>query len=170
MGTMTAPRRRFGLPPSALHVESLGRDQLVTESLIRIGSDEVVSLDLYDFDDEGTMHRIGWHMASKAGTDFRIGRRLLQLLSPGGYLLPPLEFRLSRVMEPTEEEMYRAPFVTPFRIELWQSGSSPAEWRVNGSVYHAEWPPRIWSRMLYLHREKSMALTVEGWVKLGRRI
>lgn len=167
---MTATRRRFGLQPCALHAESLDREQLVTESLLRIQAADIDALDLHDFNNEETCRRIGWHMASKAGTDFRIGRRLLQLLSPGGYLLPPLEFRLSRVTEPTEEEMYRAPFVTPFRIELCQSGSSPAEWRVNGSVYHAEWPPRIWSRMLYLHREKSMALTVEGWVKLGRRI
>ncbi len=102
--------------------------------------------------------------------DFRIGRRLLQLLSPDGYLMPPPEFRLSRQTEPTEQEMFEAPIVTPWRVELWQSGSTPAEWRVNGSVYHTDWEPRIWSRLLYLNRDKAMALTVDGWVRLGRRI
>lgn len=167
---MTATRRRFGLQPCALHAESFDREQLVTESLLRIGSDEVVSLDLHDFDDEETVRKIGWHMVQRTGTDFRIGRRLLQLLSPDGYLMPQKEFRLSRATEPTELEMYRAPFVTPWSVQLWQSGSTPAEWRINGSVYHKDWQPRLWSRLLYLHREKAMALTVEGWVKLGRRI
>lgn len=169
MAGMTAPRRRLGLPPT-LDVESLELEQLVTESLIRIDAADVAALDLYDFDDEQTMRRIGWHMAQRTGTDFRIGRRLLQLLSPGGYLMPPPEFRLSRQTEPTEDEMFQAPFIQPYRIELWQSGSTPAEWRVNGSVYHRDWEPRIWSRLLYLNRPYGMALTDEGWVKLGRRI
>lgn len=167
---MTATRRRFGLQPCALHAESLDREQLVTESLIRIQAAEVNSLDLYDFDDERTIRKLGWHMAARTGTDFRIGRRLLQLLSKDGYLMPPLEFRLSRATEPTDEEMYQAPFVQPWSCQLWQSGQTPAEWRVNGSVYHPEWPPRIWSRLLYLNRPKAMALTDDGWVKLGRRI
>lgn len=164
-----APRRRFGLPP-ALDVECFDREQLVTESLIRIGCAEIDALDLHDFDDDTTARRIGWHMASKTGTDFRIGRRLLQTLAPNGYLMPPPEFRLSRVTEPTEVEMHRAPFVTPWSVQLWQSGSTPAEWRVNGSVYHVDWEPRLWSRLLCLNREKSMALTMDGWVRLGRRI
>lgn len=109
-------------------------------------------------------------MAGKTGTDFRIGRRLLQLLAPGGYLLPPTEFRLSRVTQPTEQQMFQAPFIHPWRIELWQSGSTPAEWRVNGSVYHPDWEPRIWSRLLYLNLAYGMALTDDGWVRLGRRI
>ncbi|MBV2184835.1 MAG: hypothetical protein KUL88_09890 [Rhizobium sp.] len=165
---MTA-RRRLGLPPPTIHVESMDRTDLVIAALTRCRDIETV-LDLHAFDDDATVRTIGWHMATKTGTDFRIGRRLLQLLSPGGYLLPLLEFRLSRQTEPTELEMFQAPIVTPYRIELWQSGSSPAEWRINGSVYHLRWEPRIWSRLLYLHREKSMALTDEGWVKLGKRI
>jgi len=169
MVTMTAPRRRFGLPPVTIHVESMDREDLVIAALTRCRDIESI-LDLHGFDDDATVRRIGWHMASKTGTDFRIGRRLLQLLSPGGYLMPPTEFRLSRVTEPTEEEIHAAPFITPWSVQLWQSGQTPAEWRVNGSVYHADWEPRIWSRLLYLHRPKSMALTDEGWVKLGRRI
>ncbi|MDX0494057.1 hypothetical protein GOC53_27950 [Sinorhizobium medicae] len=167
---MTAIRRRLGLQRCALHVESLDRDQLVTESLIRIQAADVDSLNLYDFDSDATVRKIGWHMASRTGTDFRIGRRLLQLLAPGGYLMPPLDFRLSRVTEPTDEEMYQAPMVHPWGIQLWQSGSTPAEWRINGSVYHPAWEPRIWCRLLYLHRDKAMALTTEGWVKLGKRM
>lgn len=169
MGAMTVPSRRLGLPPPSIHVESMDRTDLVIAALTRCRDIETI-LDLNAFDDDATCRRIGWHMASKTGTDFRIGRRLLQLLSAGGYLMPPMEFRLSRVTEPTMEEMYQAPFVTPFRIELWQSGSTPAEWRINGSVYHTEWEPRIWSRLLYLNREKAMALTADGWVKLGRRM
>lgn len=163
---MRAPRRRFGLPPGT-HVESLDREELVIES-IRRAPEDWMSLSWQP--DYETVRRIGWHMAARTGTDFRIGRRLLQLLSPDGYLLPPPEFRLARVTEPTDDEMFQAPFVTPFRIELWQSGSTPAEWRVNGSVYHPQWEPRLWSRLLYLNRERRMALTDEGWVRLGRRI
>lgn len=168
MAGVTA-RRRLGLPPPKIHVESMDRTDLVIAALTRCREIERI-LDLHGFDGDETCRRIGWHMARKTGTDFRIGRRLLQLLSPGGYLMPPPEFRLSRQTEPTLEEMYQAPFVTPFRIELWQSGSTPAEWRITGSVYHPEWEPRIWSRLLYLNREKAIALTDDGWVKLGRRI
>jgi len=166
---MNAARRRFGLPPVTLHVESMDQEDLVIAALTRCPEVEDV-LGIYDVDDDDTVMRIGWHMARRTGTDFRIGRRILQLLSPDGYLMPPPEFRLSRQTEPTELEMFQAPFVTPYRVELWQSGSTPAEWRVNGSVYHKDWEPRIWSRLLYLHREKAMALTVDGWVRLGRRI
>lgn len=166
---MTAPRRRFGLPPPQIHVESLDRNDLVIAALTRCRDLEDV-LDIHGFDDDETVRRIGWHLAARTGTDFRIGRRLLQLLSKDGYLMPPPEFRLSRQTEPTEQQMFQAPFVAPWRIELWQSGSTPAEWRVNGSVYHRDWEPRIWSRLLYLHREKAMALTDDGWIKLGRRI
>ncbi|CUW87572.1 hypothetical protein [Agrobacterium genomosp. 2] len=169
---MTAPRRRFGLPPVTLHVESLDRVDLVIAALDRCPDIER-AVDFYGldpFDIDPTVVQIGWIMAAKTGTDFRIGRRILQLLSPDGYLMPPLEFRLSRQTEPTEIEMYEAPFITPFRIELWQSGLSPAEWRINGSVYHPAWDPRIWSRLLYLNRPKAMALTDDGWIKLGRRI
>lgn len=169
MARMTASRRRFGLRPG-LDVESLDRDQLVTESLIRMGSQLTEYLDLYNFDDEKTIQRIGWQMAQRTGTDFRIGRRILQITAPGGYLMPPIEFRLSRQTEPTEEEIYRAPVVTPWSVHLWQSGETPAEWRINGSAYHRDWEPRIWSRLLNLHREKAMALTDEGWVRLGKRI
>jgi len=165
---MTA-RRRLGLPPPTIHVESMDRTDLVIAALTRCRDIETV-LDVYAFDDDATCLRIGWHMASKTGTDFRIGRRLLQLLSKDGYLLPPAEFRLSRQTEPTEQQIFQAPFVTPWSVQLWQSGNAPAEWRINGSVYHAEWPPRIWSRLLYLARPWGMALTDDGWVKLGRRI
>ncbi len=166
---MTAPRRRFGLPPVTVHVESMDRTDLVIAALMRCRDLESM-LDLGGYDDDETCRNIGWHMAQRTGTDFRIGRRLLQLLSKDGYLMPPPEFRLSRVTEPTEEEMFQAPIVTPWRVELWQSGSTPAEWRINGSVYHPAWEPRIWSRLLYLNRAWGMALTDEGWVKLGRRI
>lgn len=169
MVTMTASRRRLGLEPPRLHVESMDREDLVIAALTRCRDIETI-LDLHGFDDDATVRKIGWHMVGKTGTDFRIGRRLLQLLSPDGYLMPPKEFRLSRVTEPTEEQMYQAPFIQPYRIELWQSGSTPAEWRVNGSVYHKDWGPRIWSRLLYLNRPYGMALTDEGWVRLGRRI
>ena len=169
MVTMTASRRRLGLPPPRLHVESMDREDLVIAALTRCRDIETI-LDLHGFDDDGTVRRIGWHMAAMTGTDFRIGRRLLQLLSKDGHLMPPPEFRLCRVTEPTEEQMYRVPFVTPWSVQLWQSGSTPAEWRVNGSVYRKDWGLRIWSRLLFLHREKSMALTDEGWVRLGRRI
>lgn len=167
--TMTAPRRRFGPRPPTLDVESMSRDDLVSESLYR-QRDLPEALDLYDFGADETVSRIGWHLASMTGADFRIGRRLLQLLSPGGYLMPPEGFRLSRVTEPTEEQILQAPIVTPYRIELWQSGSTPAEWRVNGSVYHKGWESRIWSRLLYLNKPYGMALTSDGWVRLGRRI
>lgn len=163
---MTATRRRFGLPPITLHVESLDLEALVAVALERCRDFE----DALDVDDDETVTRIGWHLTSKTGTDFRIGRRLLQLLSPDGYLMPPPEFRLSRQTEPTDQEMYEAPFVTPWRIELWQSGSSPAEWRINGSVYHPAWAPRIWSRLLYLNKPYGMALTDDGWIRLGGRI
>lgn len=166
---MTAPRRRFGLPPVTLHVESMDRQDLVIAALTRFRDIEQ-ELDVYDVDDDETVTRIGWHMASKTGTDFRIGRRLLQLMAPDGYLMPPPEFRLSRQTEPTEMEMFEAPIVTPWRVELWQSGSTPAEWRINGSVYHRDWEPRIWSRLLYLNKPWGMALTDDGWVRLGRRI
>lgn len=166
---MAAASRRLGLPPPTFHVESMDREDLVIAALTRCRDIETV-LDLHAFDDDETYRKIGWHMAQRTGTDFRIGRRLLQFLSPGGYLMPPPEFRLSRVTEPTEQEMYQAPLIQPYRIELWQSGSSPAEWRVNGSIYHPDWEPRIWSRLLYLNRPKSTALTDVGWVKLRRRI
>lgn len=166
---VTAPRRRFGPPPVTIHVESMDREDLVIAALTRCRDIEEV-LDIHGYDDDETVRRIGWHMAQRTGTDFRIGRRILQLLSPDDYLLPPPEFRLSRVTEPTELEMYRAPFVTPWSVQLWQSGSTPAEWRINGTVYHPRWEPRIWTRLLYLHREQSMALTDDGWIRLGRRI
>lgn len=166
---MTAARRRFGLSPTTVHVESMDRLDLVIAALTRCPDIDPV-LDPDDLHDDETCRKIGWFMATRTGTDFRIGRRLLQLLSPDGHLLPPEEFRLSRRTEPTEEEIYAAPFATPYSIELWQSGSTPAEWRVNGSVCHKEWPTRIWSRLLYLHGPKSMALTAEGWMRLGRKI
>lgn len=169
MGTMTTLRRHIGPQPVPLPVESMGRSDLVIAALTRCPDIETV-LDAYDVDDDETVSRIGWLLASRTGTDFRIGRRILQILSPDGYLLPLKEFRLSRVTEPTEQEMLQAPTVTPWRVELWQSGSTPAEWRVNGTVYHRDWEPRIWSRLLYLNHPWAMALTDDGWVRLGRRI
>ncbi|MGE6743302.1 hypothetical protein ACQKGC_23810 [Allorhizobium pseudoryzae] len=169
---MTAPRRRFGLPPVSIHVESMGLEELLAAALERCPDIEC-AVDFYrldPFDIDPALIQIGWCMAAKVGTDFRIGRRILQLMSPDGDLMPPPEFRLSRVTEPTEQEMYEAPFVTPWRVELWQSGSMPAEWRINGSVYHPLWEPRIWSRLLYLNRAWGMALTDDGWIRLGRRI
>ena len=164
---MTAARRRFGLPPTTVHVESMDRLDLVIAALTRRPDIDTV-LNFDDLHDEETCRKIGWFMAARTGTDFRIGRRLLQLLAPGGYLLPPKEFRLSRVTEPTKEEMHMAPLVMPCSIELWQSGSTPAEWRVGGSICYEDRPRRIWSRLLYLNRAQSMAVTDEGWVRLGK--
>lgn len=171
MGTMTAPRRRFGLRPS-LHVESMDLEELVALALERCPDIEK-AVDFYGLDPcdiDPTIQQIGWHMAAKVGTDFRIGRRLLQLLTPDGYLLPPPEYRLSRQTEPTELEMFQAPIATPYRIELWQTDHLPAEWRISGTVYHKDWEPRIWCRLLYLNRAWGMALTEDGWVRLGKRM
>lgn len=169
---MTSHRRSFLPRPPVLDVESMDIDDLVIAALTRCRDVEqlLYRCDLVDFDDPDTLRCIGNHMAAKTGIAFRIGRRILQLLSPGGYLMPPPEFRLSRQTEPTEQEMFEAPIVTPYRVDLWQSGGTPAEWRINGTVYHRDWGPRIWSRILYLNRPYGMTLTDEGWVRLGRRI
>lgn len=169
---MTVARRRFGLPPVSIHVESMDLEELLACALDRCPDIEK-AVDFYRLDPidiDPTIMQIGWHMAAKTGTDFRIGRRILQLLEPGGYLMPPNEFRLSRQTEPTELEMFQSPIVTPWSVQLWQSGNAPAEWRINGSVIHRDWEPRIWSRLLYLARPWGMALTDDGWVRLGRRI
>ncbi len=168
---MTAPRRRFGVRPS-LDVESLDLEELVALALERCPDIEKV-IDFYGldpFDIDPTVRQIGWHMTAKLGTDFRIGRRILKLLTPDGYLLPPSEYQMSRQTEPTEDEMFRAPMVHPWGIELWQTGLLPAEWRICGTVYHRDWEPRIWCRLLYLNRAWGMALTVDGWVRLGKRM
>lgn len=168
---MTVTRRRFGLRP-ALDVESMDLEELVAAALERCPDIEK-AVDFYGldpFDIDPTVRQIGWHLTAKIGTDFRIGRRILQLLSPDGYLLPPPEYRLSRQTEPTEHQMFEAPIVTPWRVELWQTGCLPAEWRISGTVYHRDWEPRIWCRVLYLNRAYMMALTVDGWVRLGKRM
>ncbi len=72
-----------------IHVESLGREELVIAALTRCRDLEAM-LEPHRSDDDETIRRIGWHMAAKTGTDFRIGRRLLQLLSPDYYLIPAL--------------------------------------------------------------------------------
>ena len=169
--TATAPRPRpQSLGVRGIAYEGMDAETLICEAIHRFESIESV-LDIDWQPDAATCQRVGWWLVSRTGTAFRIGHRLLRLTAPGGYLLPPPEFRLSRQTEPTHEQMFDAPLIHPWGIQLWQSGTSPAYWRVSGTVYHREWPkPRLVSRLLYLHREKKMALTEAGWVKLGKRM
>lgn len=170
---MTATKnraRRRSLGVCGIAIEGMDRESLIIEA-IHLYQDVERVLDIHWEPDDATCRRVGWWLASRTGTAFRIGHQLLRLTAPEGYLLPPPEFRLSCQTEPTHEEMFDAPLIHPWGIQLWQSGDVPAYWRVSGTVYHREWPePRLVSRLLYLHREKKMALTARGWVKLGRRM
>ncbi|MFT4163368.1 hypothetical protein [Shinella sp.] len=162
-------RRSLGVP-RRISIEGMDRESLICEAILRCADIErALSIDWID--DDETCRRIGWLLVRYTGSLFHIGRRLLELTAPGGALLPPTEFRMCLETEPTVEEMDAAPMLQPWSLILFQTGSSPAFWKLGGTVYHPEhdctW---VWTRLLYLHRDKSMARTDEGWVKLGRRM
>lgn len=169
--TLAVRRRRHGLGvPRRVSIESMGRESLLCEAILRDKETERALSVVWETDDE-TCRRVGWHLVKHTGTLFHLGRRLLELTTPGGAILPPPEFRLCRETEPTDEEMLAAAMLQPWSLILLQSGSQPAFWKLGGTVYHPEhdcvW---VWTRLLYLHREKQMARTDEGWVKLGKRM
>lgn len=174
MGTMTAialrrRRRSLGVP-RRVSIESMDRESLLIEA-IHLDEDIERALSIYWTADDETCRRVGWHLVSNTGTLFHLGRRLLELSSPGGALLPPPQFQMCLETEPTDEEKWSAPMLQPWSLILFQSGSSPAYWSLGGTAYHPDhdccW---IWTKLLYLHREKSMARTDEGWVRLGKRM
>ncbi|RVP47347.1 hypothetical protein [Sinorhizobium medicae] len=148
----------------------MDRESLLVEAIHRCRDIEH-ALDIDWQPDDETCRRVGWWLVRNTGTLFHMGRRLLELTAPGGALLPPPEFQLCRETEPTEEELFAAPMLQPWSLILFQTGSRPAMWKLGGTAYHrghdCVW---IWTRLLYLHREKSMARTDEGWVKLGKRM
>lgn len=148
----------------------MDRESLLVEAILRCGDIER-ALDIDWVADDETCHRVGWWLVRHTGTLFRLGRRLLELTSSGGALLPPPELRMCRETEPTDEEMFAAPMLQPWSLILFQSGSMPAYWRLGGTVYHPE-HDCVWisTRLLYLNRDKAMARTAEGWVKLGKRM
>ena len=162
-------RRSLGVP-RRVSIESMDRESLLCEAIMR-DPDIESALDIDWIADDETCRRVGWHLVSNTGTLFHLGRRLLELTAPGGALLPPLEFRMCLQTEPTEKEMFAAPMLQPWSLILFQSGSSPAYWRLGGTVYHQEhdcaW---VWTRLLHLNRDKAMARTTDGWVRLGKRM
>ncbi|MEZ0003251.1 hypothetical protein [Sinorhizobium fredii] len=164
-------RRRHGLSvPRRVCIESMGRESLLIEA---IHLDESIerALDIDWTADDETCRRVGWWLVRNTGTLFHVGRRLLELSTPGGALLPPKEFRLCLETESTDEEQWSAPMLQPWSLILCQSGSLPAFWKLGGIIYHPEHDVQwVWTRLLYLHRDKAMARTTEGWVKLGRRM
>lgn len=170
--TAYALRRRrssLGVPRRAT-VESMDRESLICEAIRRC-EDIERALEINWVADDETCRRVGWHLVRHTGTLFHIGRRLLELSTPGGALLPPKEFRLCLDTEPTEQETYSAALLQPFSLILFQSGSSPAHWKLGGTLYHPEHDVQwVWTRLLYLHREKQMARTTDGWMKLGKRM
>jgi hypothetical protein len=169
---MTAtPLRRGSLGiPARVSVEAMDRESLIVEAVFRCSNLESF-LDIDWQPDDETCRRVGWWLVKHTGQLFNIGRRLLELSAPGGYLLPPPEFRLCKETEPTEEEEYEAPMLQPWSLILFQSGHEPAHWRLGGTLYHPEhvcsW---IWTRLLYLDYEERMARTEDGWLMLGKRM
>ncbi|RVG70868.1 hypothetical protein [Sinorhizobium meliloti] len=164
-------RRRHSLGvPRRVSVESMDRESLICEAILRC-EDIERALDIHWQPDDETCRRVGWWLVKYTGTPFHVGRRLLELSIPGGALLPPPEFQLCRETEPTDEEMLTAPMLQPWSLILFQTGSRPAVWRLGGTVYHRDYYCRwVWTRLLYLNREKAMARTDEGWVRLGKRM
>lgn len=174
MGTMTSHslrRRRSSLGiPARVCIEGMDRERLIVEAIHRC-SDIERALDVDWVDDDETCHRVGWHLVKYTGTLFHIGRRLLEFTAAGGALLPPPAFRMCLQTEPTAEERYQAPMLQPWSLILFQTCSRPAYWQLSGTVYHRDYDCAwVTTRLLYLNREKKMARTVEGWVKLGRRM
>ncbi|MEE9985184.1 hypothetical protein [Agrobacterium pusense] len=164
-------RRRHGLGvPRHVSIEAMDRESLITEAILR-DSDIERALNIDWQPDDETCRRIGWWLVRHTGTLFHIGKRLLELSTPGGALLPPTEFCMCRETEPTDEEQWSAPMLQPWSLILFQTGSLPAYWRLSGTAYHRDYDcVWVWTRLLYLHREKQMARTDEGWVRLGRRM
>jgi hypothetical protein len=148
----------------------MDREDLICEAILR-DEDIERALDIHWTADDETCRRVGWHLVKHIGTQFHIGRRLLELTTPGGALLPPPQFQMCLQTEPADEELFAAPMLHPWSLLLFQSGSSPAYWRLGGTVYHPE-HESMWAttRLLYLNRNKAMAMTSDGWVKLGRRM
>lgn len=169
--TLVLRRRRNSLGvPRRVSIESMDRESLICEAILRDKEVERALSVVWESDDE-TCRRVGWHLVKHTGTLFHLGRRLLELSTPDGALLPPPEFRLCRETEPTDEEMFTAPMLQPWSLVLFQTCSQPAYWKLGGTVYHPEhdctW---VWTRLLYLNRDKAMARTDEGWVRLGKRM
>lgn len=162
-------RRPLGIRPR-VSIEGMSREALLCEAILRDKEIEQALSVVWVPSDE-TCRRVGWHLVRHAGVLFHIGRRLLELSTPGGALLPPPEFQLCLQTEPTEDEMFAAPMLQPWSLLLFQSGSLPAYWRLGGTVYHRD-HDCVWvtGRLLYLHRAKKMAKMTEGWVKLGKRM
>jgi hypothetical protein len=171
MNEIAFRRRRPSL--SVLHhvsIESMDRESLLYEAILRDKDTERALSVVWETDDE-TSRRIGWHLVKNAGTLFHVGRRLLELTSSSGALLPPKKFRMCREIEPTDDEIFSAPLLQPWSLILFQSGNKPAYWRLGGTVYHPD-HDCVWvtTRLLYLNRDKKMARTADGWVRLGRRM
>ncbi|MBY5462105.1 hypothetical protein [Rhizobium leguminosarum] len=171
MITHALRRRRSSLAvPRRISIETMDRESLLIEAIHR---DEVIerALSIHWQPNDETCRRVGWWLVRNTGTLFHIGRRLLELSTPGGALLPPPQFRMCRETEPTGEEQRAAPMLQPWSLILFQTGSRPAVWKLGGTAYHPEhdrvW---IWTRLLYLNREKKMAMTTDGWVNLGKRM
>jgi hypothetical protein len=126
---MTAPahrRRRNSLGvPRRIPIESMDRESLICEAILR---DEDIdrALDINWVADDETCLRVGWWLVKHTGSLFHIGRRLLELSTTAGALLPPPEFRLCLETEPTEAEQFSAPLLQPWSLILFQSGSQPA--------------------------------------------
>lgn len=169
--TLALRRRRHDLGvPRRVSIEGMDRESLLCEAILRDKEVERALSVHWESDDE-TCRRVGWHLVKHTGSLFHLGRRLLELSTPGGALLPPPQFRMCRETEPTEEELFTAPMLQPWSLILFQSGSLPAFWRLSGTAYHRDYDC-VWvtTRLQYLHRDKSMARTAEGWVKLGKRM
>lgn len=161
-------RRRFGR--NGMTLEGMDREALICEAIHRAPElEDTIPLDWQPND--ATCRRVGWLLVKNTGTTFRIGRRLLELSAPDGYLLPPPQYRMCSETEPSAEEQIAAPWLQPLNVILWQSGDRPAEWQLSGHLCHPFMPrePRSW-RLLYLHRDKQMARTPDGWMKLGKRM
>lgn len=140
MGAMTAislrrRRRSLGVP-RRISIEGMERESLLCEAILR-DPDIETALDIDWIEDDETCRRVGWHLVKHTGSLFHIGRRLLELTSPGGALLPPPEFRLCRETEPTVEEMDAAPMLQSWSLILFQTGNAPAYWRLGGTVYQS---------------------------------
>lgn len=162
-------RRSLGVP-RRVTIEGMGRESLLVEAIHR-SPDIERAVSIYWEPDDETCRRVGWQLVKHTGTLFHIGRRLFELSTPGGALLPPKEFRMCRETEPTDDELFSAPLLQPWSLLLFQSGSLPAFWKLGGTVYHRDYDcVWVWTRLLYLHRAKQMARTTEGWVRLGKRM
>lgn len=162
-------RRPLGIRPR-VSIESMDRESLLCEAILRC-EDIERALDIDWVANDQTCLRVGWWLVKHTGTLFHVGRRLLELSTPGGALLPPPEYRMCLETEPTDEEMFQAPMLQPWSLILLQSGSLPAFWRLGGTVYHRDYDCKwVWTRLLYLHRDKSMAQTTDGWMRLGKRM